>query len=118
MVSIAIYMVAVVCGLALFLVPVFLFNAPRTIANAGMAAYEPPPGTLLIPQPAQYSSPQAALIRDETINPGSLGNAIAKVKNADTSHRLASRGGQRVGLKLRPADIRYAQPTNSSRSLF
>jgi len=117
-ISIAIYMVAVVCGLALFLVPVFLANTPRIIANAGMAAYEPPPGTLLIPRPARYSSAQAVLFRDETVDPVLLAIANAKVKSADKPHQLASRRGQRVGLKAPPAPTRYAQPTNIGRSFF
>jgi hypothetical protein len=117
-VSIAIYMVAMVCGLALFVLPVLLVNWPGKGVNVGMAAYQQPPGTLLIPKPARYSSLLVYLKHDDIVDPALLADMNAKVKELEKPQRLASRTGQRVRSTAPPANLRYAQPVNSNRSFF
>jgi hypothetical protein len=117
-VSVAIYLVALVCGLALFVLPVLVISGPSKFENAGMAAYEPPPGTLLIPQRARNAGPLAVLQHDDLVDPALAAELNAKAKKTEKPHQLASGVGQWVHPKAPPAGMRYAQPANSGRPYF
>jgi hypothetical protein len=117
-VSVAIYLVAMVCSLTLFVVPVLLANGSKTFDNPGLAAYDPPPGTLVIPQRARYALPLAFLKHDDIVETAMLAKVNANAKKAEKPRQLASRTGQRVRSERPPTDMRYAQPGNSGRSFF
>jgi hypothetical protein len=111
--SVAIYLVALACGLSLFVLPV-LFASGQKYDNAGMAAYDPPPGTLLIPQRARNAVPLALLKHDDLVDSALAAEMNAKSKKTEKPHHLARP-------KAPAADMRYAQPVNNGRpflSLF
>lgn len=56
---------------------------PATIANAGQAAYVPPPQTRLIPLPRKMDAPALAEIEIQPV--GSALEALAKVEDTPTS---------------------------------
>ena len=114
----AIYLVALLCGLLLFVLPVLVISGPSKFENAGMAAYDPPPGTLLIPQRARNAAPLALLQHDDLVDSALAAELNAKAKKAEKPHQSASGVGQRVRPKAPPAGLRYAQPANSGRSIF
>jgi hypothetical protein len=117
-VSLAIYLIAVAFGLVLFVSPVLLANGPTKFDNPGLAAYDPPPGTVLIPQRARNSFPLAFLKHEEIVDPALVAELNAKAKKAEMSHHLASRTGQSVRPEAPSQNTRYAQPANSGRSFF
>lgn len=47
--SLVLYFALMAGGLALFVAPIYYLNSPEVHANPGLAGYEPPPGTRLIP---------------------------------------------------------------------
>jgi hypothetical protein len=78
--SLTIYLLALAGGLLLFAGPVYLSNGATHLSNPGLAAYDPPPGAMLIPEPsAQKELPLAVLKRREIVDP-----AIAAMVNART----------------------------------
>jgi hypothetical protein len=116
--SLAIYLIAVTFGLMLFVSPILLANGPTKYNNPGLAAYDPPPGTLLIPQRARNSFPLAFLKYEDLVDPAMVASLSPKAKKAEKPHRLASRSVQRVRPNAPAENTRLAQPANSGRSFF
>jgi hypothetical protein len=117
-VSLAIYLIAVTFGLMLFVLPVLLANRPTKYENPGLAVYDPPPGTLLIPQRARNSFPLAFLKHEDLVDPTLVASLNARAKKAEKPRHLASHSGPRVRPEAPSENKRYAQPANSGRSLF
>src|ERR1700687_1968564 len=117
-VSVAIYMIALVCGLALFVLPVLVISGPSKFENVGIAAYEPPPGTLLIPQRARNAGPLAVLQHEDLVDSTLAAELNAKAKKAGKPRQSASGVAQQVRPKAPPAGTRYAQPAYSGHPNF
>jgi hypothetical protein len=116
-VSLAIYLIVVTFDLMMFVVPVLLANGPTKFDNPGIAAYDPPPGTLLISR-ARNLFPLAFLKHDDLFDPAMVAAPNARSKNAEKPHHLANRSVQRVRPEAPSENTRFVQPANSGCSFF
>jgi hypothetical protein len=74
--SLAVYAIAMMCGLALFVMPVIWANSARVYDNPGAAAV--PGGPVRQDHPAQY--PLASLHQQQIVSPAMLAELNAGVK--------------------------------------
>jgi hypothetical protein len=107
--SLTIYLLALAGGLLLFAGPVYLSNGATHLSNPGLAAYDPPPGALLIPEPsAQKELPLAVLKRREIVDP-----AIAAMVNARTKQTAQAEPARRTS-RSEPVYSRDEPPTTAT----
>jgi hypothetical protein len=96
--SLAVYAIAMVCGLALFVLPIVWANSGRVYDNPGVAAAHLPGGPLRANGRAEY--PLATLHSQQIVSPAMLAELNAtKTKKEKPVTRHASR----------PAPQHYAQ---------
>lgn len=116
--SLAVYIIAIAFGLVVIVVPVLLFNGPTKFHNPGVAAYNPPAGTLLIPVSDRNSFPLALLKQEDIAAPTQIAARKVKSDKPEKAPRLENRGGHRVSPKAPSENTRYALPTNNGRWPF
>lgn len=95
--SLAIYAIAMACGLALFVLPVIWANSGHVYDNPGVTALHRPGGPVRSDHRAGY--PLATLQSQPIVSPAMLAELNAEVKKAKPVARRASR----------PAPRHYAQ---------
>jgi hypothetical protein len=76
--SLAVYAIAMMCGLALFVMPVIWANSARVYDNPGVTAANVPGGPARSDHPSQY--PLASLHAQQIVSPAMLAELNAKVK--------------------------------------
>jgi hypothetical protein len=89
------YFLQLMAGAACIFLLLYELYRPTVYANPGLAAYEPPPGTVLLPLPGKHDAPILAAMPDETLDRGASpvqAQANDKPKHAEHSRaRTASR---------------------------
>jgi hypothetical protein len=113
--SLLLFGVALLGGLMLIAMPVYLFSGGTRLTNPGLAAYEPPPGASLIRRRDPKTLELANLARDEIVDAKQIAAASAKSKPAERT-RTAKATSPRSRGQSSVADMRYAEPP--SRGLF
>jgi hypothetical protein len=76
--SVVVYAIAMMCGLALFVMPVIWANSARVYDNPGVTAANVPGGPARRDHPSQY--PLASLHAQQIVSPAMLAELNAKVK--------------------------------------
>ena len=93
--SLLIYLTAMVCGLAVVVVPIYLANQPLVIANADAGGRE---GPAIFPLRSSQRVFPVAQLKDETIVPAAeVAESNAAAKAAERAHAAPvhlARGGQ------------------------
>ena len=95
--SLAVYAIAMMCGLALFVLPIVWANSARVYDNPGVAAARLPGGPLRADNGANY--PLAALHSPQIVSPAMLAELNAKVTKEKPTRHASSK----------PAPRHYAQ---------
>ena len=105
--SVAIYAVALVCGLALFVMPVVWANGPRVYDNPGVGASRMPGG----PAYAHRSGfPLAKLQEQQIVSPAMLAELNAKVKKEKPAARKLAKSGSKTA---KATTVKSRATTNS-----
>ena len=91
--SVAIYAIAMMCGLALFVVPIIWANSARVYENPGVAATHRPGGPVRADHGGAY--PLAALHSPEIVSSAMLAELNATAKKEKPVVRHASRPARR-----------------------
>jgi hypothetical protein len=99
--SIAVYAVAMLCGLALFVLPVYWLNSPAVYENPGVRTSALPGGPSYASHPAEF--PLAMLHRQQIVDPAMLVELDAKAQK-EPPPRRAHRATQRSYAQARDAD--------------
>ncbi len=99
--SLSLYLAALAAGLLLFAGPIYWLNSGTTLANPGVAAYDPPPGATLIRTRDPHIMPLAVLDHKDIVDSTQLAAISAKTKRAERTEPHAAR-------RERSADSRYA----------
>lgn len=97
-VSVVIYMIAIVFGLALFVVPIYLMSRPTVVQNAGLPAARSVDRALAA-RSSRERFPVAHIKRDTIVSPDTIAELNAKVKERDVVGRRRS---QRTYARPRP----------------
>jgi hypothetical protein len=110
--SVSFYLAALLCGLMLFALPVYFMNSGTTLANPGVAAYDPPPGATLIRRADPNAEKLAVLRHQDIVTPAQIAAVNARGGVAEKPHRTVTRTAQREHERADGpvADLRYAQP--------
>ena len=77
--SVVVYAIAMVCGLALFALPVVWANSARVYDNPGVTAIRSPGGPAYASRPAEF--PLANLDSDQIVSPAMLAELNAPTKS-------------------------------------
>jgi hypothetical protein len=96
--SVVVYAIAMMCGLALFVMPVLWANSPRVYENPGVSALRTPGGPAYAYRQAQF--PLANLKEEQIVSPAMLAELNAKAKNEKP---------QRTARSSAPSHRSYAQ---------
>jgi hypothetical protein len=118
-VSVLIYMVAILFGLSLFVVPIYLLSRPTVVENAGVPALAR--AVQRTARSGHANFPVARLKRETIVNPATLAELNAKAKQSDDVHarvRGTSRAPRRPDhayAEVAPASRRPAYPNFSTR---
>ena len=111
--SLAVYAIAMVCGLALFVLPVVWANSARVYENPGVTADNLPGGPVRRDHPAAY--PLANLQSQQIVSPAMLAELNAKTKKEKPA-RVASKPSHRSYAQAQ--DEQADQPRPARRSFF
>jgi hypothetical protein len=98
--SIAVYALAMVCGLALFVLPVYWANSPAVYKNPGVTASTLPGGPSYANRPGEF--PLAMLHRQQIVDPAMLVELNAKAQKEPP--RRVHRATQRSYAQARDTD--------------
>jgi hypothetical protein len=82
-VSVLIYMVAIVFGLSLFVVPLYLATRPTVVENAGASAATQTVDRALVDRSSRKRFPVANLKHETIVNPATIAELNAKAKDSD-----------------------------------
>jgi len=85
--SVVVYAIAMVCGLALFVLPVVWANSGRVYENPGVAAMHSPGGPAYANRQAKF--PLANLKEEQIVSPAMLAELNAKAKKEKPVQRTA-----------------------------
>jgi len=96
--SVVIYAIAMMCGLALFALPVLWANSARVYENPGVAAVRTPGGPAYASRQSQF--PLANLKEEQIVSPAMLAELNAKAKKEKP---------QRTARSAAPSHRSYAQ---------
>ena len=108
--SVVVYAIAMVCGLALFVLPVLWANSARVYDNPGVTAMRSPGGPAYASRAAQF--PLANLQEEQIVSPAMLAELNAKAKkekpqntarSASPSHRSYAQAQDEPAEQQRPA---------------
>lgn len=112
--SVVVYAIAMVCGLALCVLPVVWANGARVYDNPGVAAANLPGGPVRTDHPAAY--PLANLQSPQIVSPAMLAELNAKAKKEKPAARVASKPSHRSYAQAQ--DEAPDQPRQARRSFF
>jgi hypothetical protein len=87
--SVAVYAIAMMCGLALFVLPVMWANGARVYDNPGVAAAHLPGGPIRADNRSEY--PLASLHTQQIVSPAMLAELNTKARKEKPAVRHASR---------------------------
>lgn len=87
--SVVVYAIAMMCGLALFVLPVLWANSARVYENPGVTALRTPGGPTYASRQAQF--PLANLKEEQIVSPAMLAELNAKAKKEKEKPRRTAR---------------------------
>jgi len=90
--SIAVYALAMLCGLALFVLPVYWMNSPAVYKNPGVKTSALPGGPSYASHPGEF--PLAMLHRQQIVDPAMLVELNAKTQKESPPPRPPRRATQ------------------------
>jgi hypothetical protein len=102
--SVLIYVAALACGIAIFVVPVLLANGPTVIRNPGA---QNAVAQMVAARRSGDRYPVARLKQDEVVDPSTVAALSAKVKRAERERRRAA-AAHRSARRLQHARRRAA----------
>jgi hypothetical protein len=85
--SVVVYAIAMVCGLALFALPIVWANSARVYDNPGVSAMRTPGGPAFANRSAQF--PLANLKEEQIVSPAMLAELNATAKKKEKPQRTA-----------------------------
>src|SRR5690348_10599516 len=91
--SVVVYAIVMVCGLALFVLPVIWANGARVYDNPGVAATRSPGGPAYASHAAQF--PLANLKEEQIVSPAMLAELNANAKKEKPVRRAATKPSHR-----------------------
>jgi hypothetical protein len=91
-VSVLIYLAAILFGLALFVVPIYLASRPTVVENAGSPALAGKVDRSLATRSGDQRFPVAHIKRQTIVSPATLTELNAEAEKSDDSARVRVRG--------------------------